>query len=52
MKITIHREPEVEILIERDKIDKFVENHISSGEFFIVGNMYPDGWYEREYRKA
>ncbi len=52
MKITIHRIPEVVALVERDKVDAFIQKNIESGEYFTLGNMYPDGWYEKEYRKA
>ncbi len=58
MKIIIHRQnhdgtfADIEHLVERDKLDEFIEKNIQPNEYFTVGNMYPDGWYEREYRKA
>ena len=54
MKVTIcHKNnTKTEHLVERDELDRFVETHLLPGQYFTVGNMYPDGWYEREYRKA
>ena len=52
MKITIHRTPELVALVPRDQVDQYIAQNVRPGEYFTVGNMYPDGWYEREYRKA
>jgi hypothetical protein len=53
MKITIHRDnTDLEYLVPQDEVTGFVENYIQPGECFTIGKMYPDGWYEREYRKG
>ena len=52
MKITIHGTTGSEHIIERDKVDKFIEEHVLPGQHFSVGDMQPTGWYEREYLKA
>ena len=38
--------------ISRDSVNEFIEDNIKPGEYFLVGSLSPDGWYEREYCKG
>lgn len=52
MIITIHDEQETEHIVPRDDVDNFVNDNIQPGQYFTVGRMYPDGWYEKTYIKG